>query len=472
MHDSVRRQIILAIVLATYVVAGRLTVFFGFGSPGVAPVWAPTGIALTAFLLGGFWLWPAVFAGAFIIGLTTAGSVVTSLGFGLAQTLEGIAAVWLIRQVTGGADVFTSAPRIFRFTAVISLFSTPAGAAIGAASLAIGGFARWADFKTIWTTWWLGDLTGALVVTPVLVLWATTPRVRWRVLEALEAGALLLLLAVVAAVVFGGRLPSAVKNYPLEFLCGPFLVWAAFRFGRRDAAGVMAIVAAVAVWGTLDGNGPFVRQTAGESLMLLQAYLCVTAVTSLALASVVAEHKEAGILLRELSLTDSLTGLANYRRLIDVLRAEIARSDRTGRPFAVLFVDMNGLKSINDRYGHLAGSRALCRVAEALRGSCRSIDTTARFGGDEFAIVLPETGEIGGKEVAMRASQRLIAEGGRPVISISAGVAEYPRDGGTPAALLGAADRDLYTHREKAGGSRAKRWSPEAEMETPTLVGL
>jgi diguanylate cyclase (GGDEF)-like protein len=472
MYDFVKRQIILALVLAMYVAAGKLTLFLGFGSPAAAPLWPPTGIALAALLLGGFRLWPAVFAGAVILSLTTIGSVVTSLGIGLAYTIEGIAGAWLVRQVIGGSDIFNSAPRIFRFTALVALISTPAGAAIGVASLVIGGFATWASYETIWTTWWLGDLTSALVVTPVIVLWATSPRVRWRLFEALEGAALVSLLAVVTIVVFGGRLPSDIRNYPLEFLCGPFLVWAAFRFGRRDAAGVMAIVAGAAAWGTLAGHGPFVRQTAHESLILLQAYLCVTAVTSLALAAVVAEHKEAGIQLRELSLTDSLTGLANYRRLIDVLRAEIARSDRTGRPFAVLFVDMNGLKGINDRYGHLAGSRALCRVADTLRRSCRAIDTPSRFGGDEFAVVLPETGEIGGKEVAMRVSQRLGVEGGRPAVSISAGVAEYPRDGATPAALLGAADRDLYAQKEKSGASRAKRWSPEAEMETPTLVGL
>src|SRR5262249_33222816 len=125
-----------------------------------------------------------------------------------------------------------------------------------------------------------------------------------------------------------------------------------------------------------------------------------------------------------------------------------------------------------DRYGHLAGSRALCRVAGTLRRSCRTTDTPARFGGDEFAIVLTETEEIGGRQVAMRVSQRLSAEAARPAVSISAGVAEYPRAGATPAARLGAADRDLYVHKGKTSTSRAKQWSPEAELDTPTLVGL
>src|SRR5262249_56265010 len=94
---------------------------------------------------------------------------------------------------------------------------------------------------------------------------------------------------------------------------------------------------------------------------------------------------------RHPAVSDPLTGIANYRRLLDVLENETERTNRNGRPFALLLLDLDGLKRINDTYGHLVGSQAICRTADILRIHCRSIDTAARYGGPAFALVLPET---------------------------------------------------------------------------------
>jgi diguanylate cyclase (GGDEF)-like protein len=147
---------------------------------------------------------------------------------------------------------------------------------------------------------------------------------------------------------------------------------------------------------------------------------------------------------RSMAVTDPLTGLANYRRLISVLEAELDRSRRTQRPFSVVLLDMDGLKIINDQYGHLTGSRALVRIGKILRNHSRAIDTAARYGGDEFALVLPEAGKDISSRVVSRIRERLSAEPERPALAVSAGVAAFPEDGDTPERLLGAADRALY----------------------------
>ncbi len=153
--------------------------------------------------------------------------------------------------------------------------------------------------------------------------------------------------------------------------------------------------------------------------------------------------------LRRQAASDSLTGLANYRHLVDVLDVEIKRSNRTSRKFALLFFDMDGLKRINDRYGHMIGSQALCRLADVLSSCCRGIDTPARFGGDEFAVLLPETNAEEANLVAQRICEKVANDGNGPRLSVSAGVAVYPQNGETIETLLREADSALYSMKQQ-----------------------
>jgi diguanylate cyclase (GGDEF)-like protein len=230
----------------------------------------------------------------------------------------------------------------------------------------------------------------------------------------------------------------------------PLFIWAAFRFGQRGAAVTVAVVYAIALYGTLHGAGPFASARPNDALMLLGVYTCVAASTSLILAAVVSDRTRDEEQLRLMSTSDSLTGLANYGRLVEVLESEIQRSLRTERPFSALFLDVDGLKKMNDHHGHLVGSRALVRLAGALRRTCRAIDTAARYGGDEFAIVLPETDEEEALQVAARITDFLAADTEQPPVRVSIGVAVYPTDGDTSGALLAAADTALYWEKTRS----------------------
>jgi diguanylate cyclase (GGDEF)-like protein len=433
---------------ALYYFAAKLGLQFASVNTSVTTIWPPAGIALAAFVLLGYRVWPAILLAAFLANYTTTYSLVSSAGIAIGNTLEGLMGAYLVNRFARGGRVFDRVRDIFRFTLLAAVVSTTVSATIGVASLLLGGFVRWPDVGAVWLTWWLGDAVGDIVVAPPLILWTgVKPGVHWTRSQVVEAVALLLSTIVVSLAVFGALFPN--RHYPLTVLTWPLLIWVALRFGPREAATVILIIAAIAIRQTVHGRGPFAIGTPTESLVLLQVWTGITAITSLVLAAVVAAQKDVEGTWRELAVTDPLTGLANHRQLVQALEAEIKRSRRTAQPLAVVLLDLDGLKQINDRHGHLAGSLAIRRVAEALLGSCRATDTAARFGGDEFALVLPETGEAAAWHVARGVVDRLATDAEKPNLSISVGVAVYPGNGETVEALLNAADIALYETKDR-----------------------
>ncbi len=458
---SVRTQLTLFAGLTLfYFSAGKLGLSLAFVHASATAVWAPTGIALWALLVFGYRLWPAILLGAFLVNVTTAGTAATSLSIAVGNTLEAVVGAYLVNRFANGRQVFDRAHDVFVFAGLAVIVSTMVSATWGVTTLAASGMAQWRDWGSIWWTWWLGDATGNVVVAPLLVLGSVERGGVWNKRKILEAVALSTAVLVVGFAVFGGLVLPGTKNYPLEFLCIPLFIWAAFRFGRREAAATVFVMACLAIWGTLRGFGPFARPSPNESLLLLQAFVGVSAIMTLALATVIAERKEVIEQLHRLASSDPLTGLPNFRHLCSVLDREITRSGRTERPFVVLFFDLDDLKGINDRQGHLAGNHALCRLADVLRHSCRALDTPARFGGDEFAVVLPETAETEARRVMQRIGEQLNAQDQDPTISVSVGLAMYPRDGSTADQLLARADQSLYRDKKATDRDVTQRRRP------------
>jgi diguanylate cyclase (GGDEF)-like protein len=304
---------------------------------------------------------------------------------------------------------------------------------------------------------WIGRIVLALLFAVALLVEHFLPRSRHPHLEI--GGALLTVLGLAYLITAAlRRLPTGVSPHPGAVIPSPqqllpaaifllALIWYRRRLQMEDSPFDRAIYGAA--WLN------FAAQLAAcQSERLLDApFVFAQGLTALsyaiALGGALLDNAHLFEQVRHLAVSDPLTGLANYRRLLDVLESETERTNRNGRPFAVLLLDLDGLKKINDTYGHLVGSRALCRMAEYLRIHCRAVDTAARYGGDEFALVLPETREEEAKRVAGRIRSLMAEDQEKPLLSASIGIAVCRGDGERIEKLLSEADEHLYAEKAR-----------------------
>lgn len=285
----------LAALAAVYFVAARLGLKLAFEHSSATAVWPPTGIALAALVLFGHHLWPGVFAGAFLANATTAGSIAASFGIATGNTLEAVLGAYFANRHAQGPAAFDRPVNVFRWAVLVGLVSTAVSASIGVGSLALFGRLEWAGVGAVWLTWWLGDAGGALVVAPLLILWARPFRPGWSRRQTAEAFLIAGALLIPSEGVFGVPFGFLDRDYPFSFAFFPLLAWAAFRLDPRATATAVLAISAFSHWGTLGGNGPFVAHAVSrtQSLLFLQCFLAVTTMTMLALAAAVEERKRA-----------------------------------------------------------------------------------------------------------------------------------------------------------------------------------
>jgi len=182
-------------------------------------------------------------------------------------------------------------------------------------------------------------------------------------------------------------------------------------------------------------------------------------------------HEEA----QRLSVTDSLTGLLNYRSMLDCLRREAERAHRFGRRLCVLALDLDRFKEINDSYGHAAGDVVLAEFARRVRAEIREVDLAFRHGGEEFVVLLPETDLAGGVAVADRLctamrTQQVLLPRGRVDVTVSIGIAVFPEHGATGSAVLQAADDALYAAKAAGRNRHRTAFSPGVASVPPSSL--
>ena len=348
------------------------------------------------------------------------------------------------------------------------------GTVLTATSVLFFQFYQDVPVRSMWApaAWWLSRIILALLLLVALLVERFIPSSRHPRREI--AGALFSVIGFTYLLTVALRhLPPEASRHPGAFLPSPqqllpgaiFLatvIWYRRRLIAEDSAFDRTIYAAA--WLN------FAAQLAAcQSERLLDApFVFAQTLTvssyALALGGALLDNAHLFEQVRHLAVSDPLTGLANYRRLLDVLENETERTNRTGRPFAVLLLDLDGLKTINDNYGHLVGSQALCRLADILRIHCRAIDIAARYGGDEFALVLPESDQIEAQRVANRIRQVMAEDAEKPPLSASIGISTYRGDGERIEKLLSEADEHLYAEKSR----RSRRAGPQAHPRRHT----
>ena len=282
----------VASLALVYHLAARLGLKMAYVQINTSPVWPPTGIGLAALLIFGYNLWPGISLGVLVGSLLTGAPFEVAAGIALGNTLEALVGAYCLRHFLGFHNALDRIQDVVGL-ALSSLFSTALGASIGSITLLLTGAIVWQAVGSIWITWWIGDLLGALVVAPLLLVWATAPPNPITKRMVGEGAVLLALLAAVTWYVFGSKAYAGVLHQAMIYVIFPFVIWTALRLEQRGAATAVFLISGIAIWATSQGRGPFSLESKNDSLVLLQTFLGVVSLTSLILAAAATERRKA-----------------------------------------------------------------------------------------------------------------------------------------------------------------------------------
>jgi signal transduction histidine kinase len=279
----------VAVLFFAYFLTARFGLTLNAVSHFATLVWAPTGIALAALLLLGYRFWPAITLAAFLVNFTSGATPVVAFGISIGNTLEALLGAYLLKRVIHFDSKMERVRDVLGLFLLAAVLSTTVSATVGVSSLWLGHTISMAAYGATWMAWWVGDMLGAAVVAPFLLVWSRHLRFTVRLRRIIEISAYVLSLVAISALIFRGLPSLGIQPYTFIYAVFPLMIWVALRFGQVGSVTTTLVVSGAAVWGTVTSS----HTSAGLShrLLILQTFMGITAATFMIMAAVVAERE-------------------------------------------------------------------------------------------------------------------------------------------------------------------------------------
>ena len=305
------------LVAGAYVFFANVGFSLAFGVKQITAVWPPTGIALAAFILGGYRMWPGVLLGAFAANATSHEPLLTAALIGCGNTLGPLAGTYLLRVFKFDRS-FARVRDVLVFVAFGAMLAMTVTATNGTLQLSLAHVFPWPAYGSQWLLWWVGDASGVLLIAPFILTWSD---VRRNGIIAGDATPLEIAIAVPLAFAFAAL--EFFSHFPMAFPLYPFVVWAALRAGARLMTALIVVISAVSLWATVNGHGPFVRLALNDRMMAFIVYTAVLAITGLVLSALTAERRTA--------LAQMRAAEARFKVLAETLPQMVWTADPSGK---------------------------------------------------------------------------------------------------------------------------------------------
>jgi diguanylate cyclase (GGDEF)-like protein len=391
------------LIAGAYILCARFGQLFAIEPGNVTPVWIPSGILLALALRFGPQIWPGVFLGAFLGNiwayfstesvqhvLTASGSAALN---GLGDVLSIVLMAQVIKTFAGTHLILRNYQSLLYFLAFGVILGPLISALFGSGGLWAFGHINTDVLSNVFLTWWLGDAVGSIIFAPFMLSWLTPERQFAKsaniILVSATAYSLLLTSLVFDLVNFSANIEHML------FIPSPFLFAILFRYGQRLVFTVQVAVLSIAVIATWRSLGPFASNSTLASLLELQSFAAAfsLAIFTIAIMNLEKTSNEAFLEkrtkeLEELYRKDQLTGVWNRYRLKEYIRQALQRLKRSSTPSALLILDIDNFKHVNDVHGHNTGDRVLKQLAHTIHAQIREVDCFGRWGGEEFLLIL------------------------------------------------------------------------------------